>query len=167
MWSISDWTSWWGALWGNVWTWLFVAFVALFGLAGCSIIDTGPSVARAAVEGATGTAKTLIAQYQPDSLMADAQASVNDPRYRVQMFVGAGTYVDTIISLEGADVSFDVQSAGHGVEIPAEMKAELASILGNHMLSEEERQSAIVDAVLRWAFTRDEQAEQALEESGK
>jgi hypothetical protein len=118
-------------------------------VAGCSVIDTGPKTAQIAVEGAAATAKVLLAQYKPETMTAGAKANINDPRYRVRVFVGAGTLCDMFISLEGADAGFNIQGAGGASEISAELKAELSDIIGNQAMSTEERWNAVLDALTK------------------
>lgn len=139
--------SWWSE-WSAWWIGAFVSVLALFGIGGCSVVGTGPAVAQAAVEGASGGLKTMLAQYQPDEMHADVSMNVNDPTYRATVFVGVGTLCEIVLSLQGAEADIDVRSSGKGVEIPLEVKTELLSIIGNHSISEEERSTMMVEAVL-------------------
>lgn len=134
---------WWELVIGFV-----VAVLGVFGMAGCGIVNTGPAVAKAAVEGASGGLKTMLAQYQPGEMHADIGMDVNDPTYRATVFVGVGTLCEIVLSLQGAEARVDVRSSGKGVEIPLEVKTELLSIIGNHSISEEERSTMMVEAIL-------------------
>ncbi len=136
-----------------IWKWLglFVFLVAvLTGQFGCTVVGTGPKVAQSAVEAASGAIKVMLAQYQPDQMHADVSLDVNDPRYTATVFVGVGTMVQVQLMLEGAEASVAVNSSGKGVDVPLEVKTELLSIIGNGLLSDEERKTRLVETLTEW-----------------
>lgn len=135
-----------------VWT-RFVAIglcVCIAAGTGCAVVDTGPKVVQTAVSGTTAVGKTLLAAYAPKSMHANAEAKVNDPRYRVQTFVGSGVYVDMLISLEGAEVGFEIDTAGEGKDLSQELKMELVRTWADPNMTEAERQKRIEALALQY-----------------
>lgn len=128
---------------------LVVGFVA-----GCAAFDTGPKLAETTIVETAGVTKVLLAQYQPDTLTAGAEAHVNDPRYNVKTFAGTGVYVDFTMSLTGADIGFDIASAGKGVPIDQAVRDKLAAVYADKALSEEARKDAIVKVITEWLASK-------------
>jgi hypothetical protein len=129
---------------------LVLILIAVLVIPGCSLFNTGPKVADRVAEIAQGAAQTLLTTYKPSSTSMALNGSVNDPRYRVQTFVGAGTYVDILMSLEGADVGWNMNSSGTGVETDKEFRDAAVAIIGRGDLSEQERKDAMTAAVSAW-----------------
>ncbi len=123
---------------------------------GCEAMNSGPRMMERVVEVGGATASTLLATYQPTQTQASVEGSINDPRYRVKMFAGTGVYFDTIMSLEGADLRFNVVSAGEGRDIDDSFRKELLSIIGRGDLAEEAKQKAIMDVITRWMLAKAE-----------
>lgn len=121
------------------------------GGSGCSVIDTGPRMAKEIGGTARTLATAIVAQYKPETVTAGVDGKINDPRYRCKMFYGAGTYVDITLTLEGADLGFDIKSAGSGIDIPSETRVEIARILQLQDISEDERKKMIAEAVIKLA----------------
>lgn len=119
-------------------------------LAGCSVINTGPDMARQTGAIAQGGAKALLAAYQPQQTQMAIDGAVNDPCYRVRVFVGAGTVVDMELSLAGAELAFGVNSSGKGIVIDDDLKRECLDIIGRADLSELQREEALTNAFIRW-----------------
>lgn len=130
--------------------WVFVGWWALLGSAGCGIVNTGPKVATATVEAATGVAKLLAAQFEPEQMRAGVEFDIHDPRYFTKVFVGTGVLCTIDMGLNGVDTSVDISGSGRGGQIPLEVKTQLIAIMGNHALSEEQRRTAIVEAIMGW-----------------
>ncbi len=133
--------------------WMAVAMIvglAITWLPGCSVYSTGPKVAETIGEGSMGLAKALVTQYQPEQMNAGVDGKINDPRYRCKTFVGTGVYVDIILSLEGADLGFDVKSWGKGVEVPTEVRERAVAIMGDAALSEQQRTDVVGELVIGW-----------------
>ena len=125
-------------------------FLSLLFVSGCSVINTGPQMAEQIGGIAAGAAKSLMTAYQPDQMSVDVDGKISDPRYNVKMFFGAGTYVDMVVSLIGADLGFGIDSAGHGIDVPLETKERLLEIIKDPNLDEEARRNAITEAILEW-----------------
>lgn len=87
-------------------------------LIGCGgVFSTGPQIAERTGQIAGDAVQALITSFQPTEMTAGADGSVVNPEYEFELFVGAGTYVRGTLKLNGADLQFDVDSAGRGVEI--------------------------------------------------
>jgi hypothetical protein len=122
--------------------------VLLFALPGCSVIDTGPTMARTTLEATAGAARSLLNAYQPTEMTANVDLAVNDPRYVATIFFGAGTYSRVELALVGADASFGLASAGAGLPTDREFVKQATAIIGNTVLSEEQRRAALERAVI-------------------
>lgn len=133
--------------------WVCAIVLALWGLTafgGCGIINTGPTVATAAVEAATGTARVLAAQFQPEQMRAGVEFDIHDPRYFTKVFVGTGVLCTIDMGLNGVDTSVDISGSGKGVQIPLDVKTKLIAIMGNAALSEEQRKTMFAEAIANW-----------------
>lgn len=138
--------------------WVALALVWFFGswflsgtvgsLFGCAIADTGPQVVKMTLEAVSGTSRALVASYQPDQMGVSAGASVNDPTYIVDTFVGTGVLCRMILTLKGVDAKFGIESMGHGLPIDREFAQNVTAIMGNALLSEEARLNAINAAIV-------------------
>jgi hypothetical protein len=129
---------------------VIVLLVMACSVLGCSYLNTGPALAKQVAEIAGDGAKAILQSYQPERMSADIRGTVDDPRYRCKMFVGSGVYVDVLLTLEGADLTFTLDSSGTGVPVPLDARTELLTLIGNDQLSEADRSAAIAEALARW-----------------
>jgi hypothetical protein len=129
---------------------LLIAILAIPFVTGCGIINTGPKMVETTLEQSAGVTKALMQAYQPDETTVALYASVNDPTYETDVFVGAGTLVHIVATLKGADVSARLDSSGHGIETDPQLRKEVLTIIGNGLLSEQERLDALTEAILDW-----------------
>lgn len=99
-------------------------------LIGCGgVFSTGPQIAERTGQVAGDAVQALLTSFQPKEMTAGADGSVTNPEYVFDLFIGAGTYVRGSLKLNGANLQFDVDSAGTGVEIDREaVIAALATI---------------------------------------
>lgn len=121
-------------------------------LSGCSVINTGPEVVKTSGEIAAGGAKALFSAYQPVQMSADISADVNDPTYWSELFVGSGIYTRFSMGVKSAELRASIDSTGHGVEIPLEVRTEALEIIGNEMMSETERRDRLSKLFLEFMF---------------
>lgn len=117
---------------------------------GCSVIDTGPKMTATVSEAASGAVRLLLQSYAPDTMHVGVNGKVNDPRYTATVFVGAGTLVKIDLGIQGADLGFDITSAGGAIPVDAATRERLTAIVGNSALSEQQRKDAIAAAVIEW-----------------
>lgn len=128
---------------------VFLAGVSLWHLTGCDVINTGPRMANEIGKTTAEGVKVLISQMKPETMRAGMDGKINDPRYRVRAFVGAGTLIDIEVSLTGAELGFDVGAEGVGGDMDRETFNTLIG-LHNSELPSEARQRLMAEVIADW-----------------
>ena len=102
-------------------------------------------------EGTIAAGTVILSKYDPETITAGVEGKVSDPRFRMHVFVGHGVVVDTTISLEGADLGFDIDSAGKGrADVDEKALAAIQQIWGMSNINEEQRKTMISEFITGW-----------------
>ncbi len=81
---------------------------------GCAVFESGPLMMKQTGAMVEKVMTAGLEQLQISQMTANADAAINDPRFRVHGFFGTGVRYEMYVELVGADMSVDVAAAGVG-----------------------------------------------------